>query len=51
MLRKLLGGYQGGFQHNRSTTDHIFHIRHILGKKMGIQGSSPSALYNFQENL
>jgi hypothetical protein len=28
---KITGGYQGGFQHNRSTTDHIFHICHILG--------------------
>jgi hypothetical protein len=39
------GDHQCGFRRNRSTTDHIFCIRQILEKKMGIQQSSVSALY------
>jgi len=30
---EVIGDNQCGFQHNRSTTDHIFCIRQILGKK------------------
>jgi hypothetical protein len=30
---EIIGGLQCGFQHNRSTTDHIFIIRQILVKK------------------
>ena len=30
---EVIGDYQGGFQRNRSSTDHIFCIRQILEKK------------------
>jgi hypothetical protein len=30
---EIIGDYQCGFQHNRSTTDHVFCIRQILEKK------------------
>jgi hypothetical protein len=30
---EVIGDHQCGFQHNRSTTDHIFCIRQILEKK------------------
>jgi hypothetical protein len=30
---KIMRGHQCGFQHNRSTTDHVFCIRQILEKK------------------
>jgi hypothetical protein len=30
---EIMGDHQGGFRHNSSTTDHIFHIRQILEKK------------------
>jgi len=30
---EIIGDHQCGFRHNRSTTDHIFFIRQILGKK------------------
>jgi hypothetical protein len=33
---EIIGDHKCGFQHNRSTTDHIFSIRQIL-EKMGIQ--------------
>jgi hypothetical protein len=32
---KLLGNHQCGFRHNRSTTDQIFCIRHVVDKKWG----------------
>jgi hypothetical protein len=31
-IDKIIGDYQCGFRHNRSTTDHIFFIRQILEK-------------------
>ena len=34
---EIMGHYQCGFLHNRSTTDHVFCIRQILEKKMGTQ--------------
>jgi len=33
---EIIGDYQCGFWHNRSTVYHIFCIRQILWKKMGI---------------
>jgi hypothetical protein len=30
---EITGDHQGGFRHNRSTTDHIFCIRQVLEKK------------------
>jgi len=48
---KIIGNHQRGFRRNRSTTNHIFCIRQILKKKMGIRGSSASALYRLQESL
>jgi len=33
MQRKLFGGHQCGFQHNRSTADHIFCFYQILEKQ------------------
>ena len=45
------GDHQCGFQRNRSTTDHIFCIRQILSKKVGIKLGSASALYRIQESL
>ena len=30
---EIIGDHQGGFPHNRSTTDHILCIHHILEKK------------------
>jgi hypothetical protein len=34
MQKKCIGSYQRGFEHNRSTTDHIFCIHQILEKKL-----------------
>ena len=34
---EVIGDHQCGFRRNRSTTDHIFCIRQILKKKMGVQ--------------
>jgi hypothetical protein len=34
---EIIGDHQCDFRRNRSTTDHIFSIRQILAKKMGIQ--------------
>jgi hypothetical protein len=34
---EIIGEHQCGFRRNRSTTDHIFCIRQILEKKMGIK--------------
>ena len=34
---EVIGDHQCGFRRNRSTTDHIFCIRQIFEKKMGIQ--------------
>ena len=34
---EIIGDHQCGFRHNRSTTDHLFCIRQILEKKVGIQ--------------
>jgi hypothetical protein len=31
---EIIGDHQCGFQRNRSSTDHIFCIRHILEKKL-----------------
>jgi hypothetical protein len=33
---EIIGDHQCGFRHNRTTADHIFCIRNIMGK-MGIQ--------------
>jgi len=35
--KEIVGDHQCGFRRNRSTIDHIFCIRQILEKKMGIQ--------------
>ena len=35
--KEIVGDYQCGFQRNRSTIDHIFCIRQMLEKKMGIR--------------
>jgi len=35
--KEVIGDHQCGFRRNRSTIDHIFCIRQILEKKMGIQ--------------
>jgi len=48
---EIIGEHQCGFRRSRSTTDHILCIRQILEKKMGIQLSSASAFYRFQESL
>jgi hypothetical protein len=47
---KVIGDHRCGFRRNRSTTEHIFCIRQILEKKMGIQRNSAS-LYRLQESL
>jgi len=43
--QEIIGDHQCGFRRIRSTTDRIFCIRQIFGKKMGIHWSSASALY------
>jgi hypothetical protein len=48
--KKMTGGHQTGFLHNRSTTDHIFYIRKCL-RKNGNKGSSASANYILQDSL
>jgi len=35
--KEIIRDHQCGFRHNRSTIDHIFCIRQMLEKKMGIQ--------------
>ena len=35
--KEIIGDYQCSFRRKRSTTDHIFCIRQILEKKIGIQ--------------
>ena len=35
--KEIIGDHQCGFRRNRSTIDHIFFIRQILEKKMGIK--------------
>ena len=37
LTKEIIGDHQCGFRRNRSTRDHIFCIRHMLDKKMGIQ--------------
>jgi len=48
---EITGDHQYGFRLNRSTTDHIFFIRQILEKKMGINRSSASPIYRLKESL
>jgi hypothetical protein len=36
-IDEIIGDYQCGFQHNRSTIDKIFCIRQIVEKRMGVQ--------------
>jgi hypothetical protein len=36
-IDNIIGDHQCGFQQNRSTTDQIFCVHHILEKKMGVQ--------------
>ena len=50
-VKEIIGDHQCGFRRNRSTIDHIFCIRQILEKKIGIQRRSSSALYRLQEFL
>jgi len=50
ICKEITGDQQCGFQCNRSTTDHIFCICHIV-KKMGILSGSESAVYRLQESL
>ena len=47
---KIVGDHQCGFRHNRSAADHILCIVKYL-RKMGIQRSIVSPLYNLQEGL
>jgi hypothetical protein len=35
-IDEIIGDHQCGFRYNRSTTDQIFCIRQILGKKVGV---------------
>jgi len=49
---EIIGDHQCGVRRNRSTTDHIFCIRQILDKKMGIvHRCNASALYRLQNSL
>ena len=47
--KEIIGDHQCGFRCNRSTIDHIFCIRQILGEKMGMQWRSSSALIDFKK--
>jgi hypothetical protein len=48
---EIIGDHQCGFRLNRSTTDHIFCIRQILKKKMGIQRDCASAICRLHESI
>jgi hypothetical protein len=46
---EIIGDHQCGFRHNRSTTDHIFHIRQILEKKWEFNGTIHQLFIDFKE--
>jgi len=49
--KEIIGDQQCGFRPHRSTIDHIFCIRQILEKKMGLQLTSSSTPYRLRESL
>jgi hypothetical protein len=50
-VEEITGDNQYGFQCNRSNTDQIFYICQIVGKKIGVQRDSTSAIHRLQESL
>jgi hypothetical protein len=50
-IDEIIGDHQCGFRRNRSTTDQIFCFPQILGKKLGVQRDSTSAIHRLQESL
>ena len=49
-VEEIIGDHQLGFQHNRSTSDHIFCIRQIFEKNWNIRSGSAD-LYRLQRQL
>ena len=46
---KIIGDHQCGFRRNKSTTDHIFCIRQILGKKWEYNGAVHQLSIDFKK--
>jgi sorting nexin-29 len=46
---EIMGGYQRGFRHNRSTTDHIFYNEQILEKKWEYNGTVHQLFIDFKK--
>jgi sorting nexin-29 len=46
---EIIGGHQCGFRRNRSTTDQIFYIRHILEKKWEYNGTVHQLFIDFKK--
>jgi hypothetical protein len=46
---EIIGDHQCGFQHNRSTTDHIFYTCQILGKKWEYNGTVTQIFIHFKK--
>jgi hypothetical protein len=46
---EIIGDYQCGFRRNRSTTDNIFFIRQILGKKWEYNGAVHQLFIDFKK--
>jgi sorting nexin-29 len=46
---EIIGDHQCGFRRNRSTTDQIFYIRHILEKKWGHNGTVHQLFMDFKK--
>jgi sorting nexin-29 len=50
-IDEIIGVHQCGFRRNRSTTDQIFCIHQILGKKIGVQRDSTSSIRRLAGSL
>lgn len=48
IAEEMLGDYQGGFRHNRSTTDQIFSLRQIMEKLLEFNKSVCVLFVNFK---
>jgi len=51
LSKEIIRDHQCGFRRSRSTTDHIFCIRHVLDKKMGMQKTVHQLFIHFKTDF